>query len=107
LLDQEIPDGKEAYVFTPNRLNRFQAERPEIVTKVKWNTYTPKDSTASWIESAWFTGDSIRAIITQTEPKGSLYLINSCATPNIQIVQYRNPFKVGRSRQYACGQPCV
>jgi hypothetical protein len=71
LLDQEIPDGKEAYVFTPNRLNRFQAERPEIVTKVKWNTYTPKDSTASWIESAWFTGDSIRAIITQTEPKGS------------------------------------
>jgi hypothetical protein len=71
LLDQEIPDGKEAYVFTPNRLNRFQAERPEIVTKIKWNTYTPKDSTASWIESAWFTGDSIRAIITQTEPKGS------------------------------------
>ncbi len=71
LLDQEIPVGKQAYIFTPNRLNRFQTERPEIVTKINWKTYTPKDSTASWIESAWFTGDSIRAIITQTEPKGS------------------------------------
>lgn len=71
LLDQEIPVGKEAYIFTPNQLNRFQNERPEIFTKLNWKTYTPKDSTASWIESAWFTGDSIRAIITQTEPKGS------------------------------------
>ena len=71
LLDQEIPVGKQAYIFTPNRLNRFQTERPEIVTKINWKTYTPKDSTASWIESAWFTRDSIRAIITQTEPKGS------------------------------------
>lgn len=71
LLDQEIPVGKEAYLFTSNRLNRFQTERPEIVTTIKWKTYTPKDSTASWIESAWFTGDSIKAITTQTEPKGS------------------------------------
>jgi len=70
MLDQEIPSGKDVYLFTPNRLNRFKAERPEIVTKLKWKTYTPKDSTASWIESAWFTNDSIRAIITQSEPKG-------------------------------------
>jgi len=71
LLDQEIPVGNEAFLFTSNRLNRFQTERPEIVTKIKWKTYTPKDSSASWIESAWFTGDSIKAITTRTEPKGS------------------------------------
>ncbi len=70
MLDQEIPTGKEAYIFTSNRLNRFRGERPEIVTKIKWKTYTPKDSTATWIESAWFNNDSIRAIIAQTDPKG-------------------------------------
>lgn len=70
MLDQEIPSGKEVYIFTPNRLNRFKGERPEIVTKLNWKTYTPKDSTAKWIESAWFTNDSIRAIIAQSEPKG-------------------------------------
>jgi hypothetical protein len=71
LLDQDIPAGKEAYIFTANRLNRFQTERPEIVTRINWKSYTPKDSIASWIESAWFTGDSIKAITTQSEPKGS------------------------------------
>lgn len=70
MLDQEIPSGKEAHIFTANRLNRFKGERPEIVTKLKWKTYTPKDSSAKWIENAWFTNDSIRAIIAQTEPKG-------------------------------------
>jgi hypothetical protein len=30
----------------------------------------PKDSSTKWIENAWFTNDSIRAIIAQTEPKG-------------------------------------
>ncbi|MDP2413261.1 BatA domain-containing protein [Daejeonella sp.] len=70
MLDQEIPSGKEAYIFTANRLNRFKGERPEIVTKLDWKTYTPKDSSAKWIENVWFTNDSIRAIIAQTEPKG-------------------------------------
>jgi hypothetical protein len=70
MLDQEIPNGKEVYIFTANRLNRFKGERPEIVTKLNWKTFTPKDSNARWIEYAWFTNDSIRAIIAQSEPKG-------------------------------------
>lgn len=70
MLDQEIPAGQEAYIFTTNRLNRFKGERPEIVTKLNWKTYTPKDSSSKWIESTWFANDSIRAIIAQTEPKG-------------------------------------
>lgn len=70
MLDQEIPAGKEAYIFTANRLNRFKGERPEVVTKLKWKIYTPKDSNATWIENAWFTNDSIRAVIAHTEPKG-------------------------------------
>ena len=70
MLDQEIPTGKGAYIFTPNQLNRFKGARPEIVTKLHWKTYTPKDSSAKWIENAWFTNDSIRAVIAQSEPKG-------------------------------------
>jgi hypothetical protein len=71
MLDQEIHAGLRAYIFTPNRLNRFKGERPEIVTKLNWKTYTPRDSIASRIESTWFNNDSIRAIIVQSEPKGS------------------------------------
>ena len=71
MLDQEIPEGSHAYIFTPNRMNRFKGERPEIVTKLSWKTFTPMDSTASWIESAWFSGDSIRAIIARSGTEGT------------------------------------
>ncbi len=71
MLDQQIPEGNLAYIFTSNLMNRFKGERPEIVTNVIWKTYTPADSTASWIESAWFSADSIKAIIAKSSPEGT------------------------------------
>ncbi len=71
MLDQQIPKGSIAYIFTSNLMNRFKGERPEIVTNVIWKTYTLADSTASWIESAWFNADSINAIIAKSSPEGT------------------------------------
>lgn len=71
MLNQHIPEGSPAYIFTPNRMNRFKGERPETFTKIIWKTYTPVDSTASWIENAWFNADTINAVIAKSSPKGT------------------------------------
>lgn len=69
MLNQEIPKNKEAHIFTPNQLKRFKGDRPEVAIKFHWKTYTPNDSSAKWIESAWFKNDSVRAIISKSNPK--------------------------------------
>jgi hypothetical protein len=74
LLDSEIPESTKALLFTPNRLNRLGAERPLVSHPLTWKTYTPIDSTATWIENAWFTeSDSVKAIIAASSPAGTTY----------------------------------
>ncbi|SKB87268.1 BatA domain-containing protein [Daejeonella lutea] len=73
LMQQQIPNGVNAYIFTGDKLSRFQGERPAINTAVTWKTYTSSDSSAKWIEHAYFTptGD-VQAIVSESSPRGTL-----------------------------------
>jgi hypothetical protein len=74
LLDNEIPESTKALLLTPNRLNRLGAERPLVSHPITWKTYTPFDSTATWIENAWFTeSDSVKVKIAASNPAGTTY----------------------------------
>ena len=74
LLDDKIPQNTKAVHFTPNRLNRLGAERPVISKQLIWKTYTPSDSTATWIENAWFSeSDSVKVTIASSSPVGTTY----------------------------------
>ncbi|MBM3400968.1 MAG: hypothetical protein FJY21_01400 [Bacteroidetes bacterium] len=97
MLNQEIPKNKEAHIFTPNQLNRFKGDRPEVAIKLHWKTYTPNDSSAQWIESAWFKDDSVRAIISQSNPK-SLQRIPITFDPSDKKSVFSLTFQDGLSR---------
>ncbi len=71
LLDQKIPPGTNAYLFTNDRLNRFNGPRPELTTAITWKTYTPADSTSQWIENAYLSASGdIRTSLAESSPSG-------------------------------------
>lgn len=74
LLDDEIPQNTKALLFTPNSLNRLGVERPLVSHPLNWKIYTPSDSTATWIENAWFSeADSVKVKIASSSPAGTTY----------------------------------
>ncbi len=88
LLDDGIPENAKALLFTPNRLNRLGAERPLVYHPIKWKTYTPSDSTAAWIENAWFSeSDSLKVKIAASSPAGTTY-----KTETIDPASKNSPF---------------
>ena len=73
LLEQQIPVGSKAFIFTDNRLQRFKGERPSISTPISWKTYTSADSSSLWIEGAYLNSSgNIRATISESSPSGTL-----------------------------------
>lgn len=78
MLDREMPKGSRAYIFTPNRLNRFKGERATISAKLSWKTYTASDSVANWIHHAYFSStDSIKAVVSRSGPQGTYQQLES------------------------------
>lgn len=73
LMDQVIPKGSKAYIFTGDRLSRFNGTRPVTTTAINWKTYTPSDSSARWIGHAYLapTGD-LYTIVSESSPRGTL-----------------------------------
>jgi len=69
LLEDQIPENTKAFLFTPNLLNRLGTERPLVTHPISWKTYTPSDSTATWIENAWFNeSDGVNVTIASSSP---------------------------------------
>jgi hypothetical protein len=73
LLEQQIPPGTKAYIFTGDRLNRFKGARPATTTAITWKTYSPSDSASRWIDHAYLSSSGdVRTIISESTPKGLL-----------------------------------
>ena len=74
LLEDEIPENTKIFLFTPNLLNRLGTERPQVSHPIQWKTYTPSDSTATWIENAWFNeSDSVTVTIASSSPNKTTF----------------------------------
>lgn len=73
-LDEKVLAGIPVYLFTPNRLDCFKGERPELMTNLNWQTYVPADSTSTWIEKAWLTNENdIKVAQGNSKPGGTSY----------------------------------
>ena len=74
LLEDEVPGNTQVFLFTPNLLNRLGTERPLVTHPIHWKTYTPSDSTATWIENAWFNeSDSVNVTIAASSPNKTTF----------------------------------
>lgn len=90
-LNEKLPPTLPVYLLTPNQARYFSGNKPSVSLNLHWQTYTPADSVAAWIESAWFTGNnSIKVIKGNSGPSGAYftnYIIQSEGDP-------KSPFKV-------------
>jgi len=87
-LEDQIPENTKAFLFTPNLLNRLGTERPLVTHPISWKTYTPSDSTATWIENAWFNeSDSVNVTIASSSPGETTF-----KTVTIDPVSNNSPF---------------
>lgn len=74
LLDKKIPANTKAFLYTGNQLRKLGNKRAEISFPLKWKSITPKDSTSSWVENAWFQeSGNISVNIANSSPTGTIY----------------------------------
>jgi hypothetical protein len=73
-LDEQIPPSLPICLFTSNQASYFKGEKPEVALNLHWQTYTPADSTSSWIAKAWLTNNNdIHVIEGNSKPTGTFY----------------------------------
>ncbi|WP_342645878.1 BatA domain-containing protein [Mucilaginibacter sp. CSA2-8R] len=73
-LDDKISSDIPVYLFTTNQAKYFTGAKPDAALQLHWQTYTPADSTSTWIQNAWFTPDGdIRLVQGQSRPSGTSY----------------------------------
>ena len=73
-LNEQVPTELPIYLFTDNRLNRFEGTRPEVSLNIKWSTYTKQDTSYRSLVKAYKTSaDSIRLIISNSKAALSFY----------------------------------
>ncbi|HYK77323.1 MAG TPA: BatA domain-containing protein [Daejeonella sp.] len=73
-LNQQLPAQFPVYLFTPNSLNRFYGQRPEISLNLNWKTYPSGDSVSSKLYGAYLSGsDNIRVIKSYNEKSNTHY----------------------------------
>lgn len=86
-LDRLVPAELPIHLFTTNYLNRQEGKREAVSLNLYWHTYTPADSTATFISKAFtISADSIRIILGNTQPSGTTYL-----PTDIDIKKNTNP----------------
>ena len=70
LMEQQIPKGSKAFIYTSDRAHRFKGSRPASPTAISWKTFTPADSTFRWIDHSYLTSlGNIRALVTESNPR--------------------------------------
>jgi hypothetical protein len=73
-LQEKAPGNIPLAIFTPNSFNRFAEEQSSVALNIKWKTYTPADSTHTWLQSAWFTANKDIIIVQGTgKPGGTTF----------------------------------
>lgn len=73
-LNQYLSSAIPVYLITPNGVNHFIGGKPHVALNLKWKTYTPDDSTSTWITNSWFDQDnSIRVLQGTSKPSGTYF----------------------------------
>ena len=69
----ELP-GRDFYVFSTALVGRFSGPRPTTSRVVHWEVYTPVDSVARWIQSAWLSSeDSVTVLEGSSKATGTMW----------------------------------
>ena len=82
-LNQAVPGALPVYLYTTHYLNRFNGRRPAININLHWQVFTPADSMAEYIQTAYrISADSIHVVKGISRPSGNLFLQENIAANN-------------------------
>jgi hypothetical protein len=83
-LDGQIPSSLPVYLFTPNRIMHFNGAKPQVALNLHWQTYTPADSTSTWVAQAWLTNNNDIQVMQGNSKSGGTYYTNYTVQPGNQ-----------------------
>jgi hypothetical protein len=96
LLDAKVSSALPVCLITPNQARYFIGEKPQVSLNIQWQSYTPADSTVTWIAGAWFNNNNNVSILQgASKSSGTAY--------SYQTAQPGSPFAVSINN----GQPVV
>jgi len=72
-LDGQVPPTLPVHLFTSNNANHFTGKKPEISLALYWQSYTPADSTSTWVEKAWLTNNNELQIVEGNSKSSSTF----------------------------------
>jgi hypothetical protein len=76
-LENKVPPGTPVEIFAPNTIDHFTGTRPQTALNIRWHTYTPADSVATWLAGAWLTvNGNIKVLQGTSAPAGTSYQYN-------------------------------
>ncbi|WP_262511070.1 BatA domain-containing protein [Chitinophaga flava] len=76
MLPQKIPADLPVYLFTSNRLARFEGIKPDVALALHWYAATPADSVDNWNGYTYLTNnDSLRILKGHSTPAGTTWQI--------------------------------
>lgn len=62
------------YIFATNKLKNYSGERPELDSKFKWVTFSPADTTATWLQRSFVNNNgSLTVTKANSTAKGTWY----------------------------------
>lgn len=83
----KVSSATPIQLFTPNTLTHFKGDKPATNLNIKWRTYTPADSVASWPASAWLMTDgNIKVLQGSSTPSGTNYRYEDVKGGSSQIM---------------------
>ncbi len=72
--DSAALPGRVFYVFSTALAGRFSGPRPTTAREVYWEVYTPVDSVARWVQSAWLSSvDSVTVLEGVSKATGTMW----------------------------------
>jgi hypothetical protein len=105
-LSKKVPADFRIYLFTGNRLVRFQGNRPALALNLHWYTYTPADSVSNWNAYTYpLAHDSLRIVKGYSSPGGTSFYdrdtLTATDTAVVRITIYADKYAADARYLYA------
>lgn len=87
-LNSELAPAAKVYLYTGNRLNRFEGALPSTNLKLKWKVFPEKGEELTWVAKAFdINNDQVREVIAHSAAKGTYYKLEDARRSEASGIQ--------------------
>ena len=87
-LNSELAPGAKVYLYSGNRLNRFEGTQPSTNLNLKWKVFPEKGVELTWVSRAFdLNKDQVRKVIAHSAAAGTYYQTENATRSEISGIQ--------------------